>query len=484
MATFVGNDAPLVKTQARCLSPKASRKKPQGNFRLASCVQENANCKLVNLELKPHQDSLQNNISEVTRLTQSLLSKICQPNGRINITIYSLMWGGFGDFMHGVQLQRYLLDTIPNLNLHWVLFYETKKKLEIIQSLLRGFQDLKSVVYFFETRKVVLSNQKQLRNHPPSLSIICPVKLEREMVEKFPISIEDSIFLGEITDKDYICHPAYVNLKFGFHERLGIGLPFKHPSYTQPYPLDRCPGSYLLPRNRFFFSYFYCKISEGNFINWYNYIEIMHAISPDAVKTLYFVSNMEADDCFFRLIEPESSKKLCKSKSRQTYMETMLISRSCINRVIYFKKQKDNTFSQQIFSINPKARRWVCIVNPFPLQNHEFYTYMRESHRIVGCTGDSSLSEAVSLNKIPYYDSFCAYKLDAIKQLALYTRFEDMAHYLLDLHKNKTNVDLLLRLLAIKAPLFELGCIPNAYEVISRAILAGLSPKNESPPHV
>ena len=440
------------------------------SIRLATPVKDNVSLPKMEFKAlqailaKSYENSLKTNIDLVAALTRSRLNTIRQLDGRINITIYTLMCGGLGDFMYGVQLQKYLLDTVPNLNLRWILLYQGAKDLEIVERLLQGFQDLNSTIYFYDVLRLNIAKEKELSNLPPSLSIVCPTTCRPCIYTRFSIPTSQSILLGEISGSSNFKTEFAIHLKCGLSAYSGIGLPFKHPDYINSFPLNRCVGSTFLPKGKkFFFSYFYCKIAAENFVNWYTYIEVMMCLSPKSEKDTFFISNMKLDECVHQLLisSIEFSKKLS--------------SQSKINKIIYLEKQKNDDFRKKIFVLNSKASRNICVINPFPLQNYEFYTYMKESHLIVGCTGDSSFTEAISLNKIPYYDSYCDIKNSALKNLYLYTDHFDMAYYLQDLERNKTNIKLLRDLLSIKEPMFRLDKIPNAYKVISQAILRGVS---------
>ncbi len=46
----------------------------------------------------------------------------------------------------------------------------------------------------------------------------------------------------------------------------------------------------------------------------------------------------------------------------------------------------------------------ITLLDPFPLHNAEFIQYIKESERVVGCTGDSSFSQVIAAGKIPFYE--------------------------------------------------------------------------------
>jgi hypothetical protein len=44
------------------------------------------------------------------------------------------------------------------------------------------------------------------------------------------------------------------------------------------------------------------------------------------------------------------------------------------------------------------------LINPYPLDQKEFYTLLSHTNRLVACTGDHSLTEAISFDRLPFYE--------------------------------------------------------------------------------
>jgi hypothetical protein len=101
-------------------------------------------------------------------------------------------------------------------------------------------------------------------------------------------------------------------------------------------------------------------------------------------------------------LEKEKSKKLDLIMAAPDL--DRLIDRNFLNdcgiRKIVHIKQGEVTSESELGEEGKELR----LIDPFPLSHHDFKIILLNSHPLTGCTGDQSLCEALSFQKIPFYD--------------------------------------------------------------------------------
>ncbi|MBA3237078.1 MAG: hypothetical protein H0T62_01855 [Parachlamydiaceae bacterium] len=73
-----------------------------------------------------------------------------------------------------------------------------------------------------------------------------------------------------------------------------------------------------------------------------------------------------------------------------------------IGNIKLIKIENDQIIQEEVslFEYGKELR----LINPFPLDQKEFYTLLSHTNPLVACTGDHSLSEAISFDRLPFYE--------------------------------------------------------------------------------
>lgn len=214
---------------------------------------------------------LRQSLLNCVELIKKIAPNIKTLDGKYRITIYTSFIAGSGDLMHGQTLIRKLQQDVPNIKLHWILFYRhNDKDLEKITS----FLDKKKLIHIdihIVNHNNVTHAKKLFSNYPNSLSIICPIlSVPIRIGELLPFQKKECIKLSELTyTEDYPLYEGTVRklgayFHFGFSKKHGIGLPVTKINEKDILDLNKCVGSSLLPIDQtYYFNYFF-KVDKMN----------------------------------------------------------------------------------------------------------------------------------------------------------------------------------------------------------------------------
>lgn len=434
------------------------------------------------------------NISKLVEISRRLSPQIRDSSGEFNINLYTLLAGGLGDLFHGINFQKFLIDTIPNLSIRWIIIREgfayddPEKNKETVINILKSYHSLSKMILFYEYFSPLNDYSKIIEARPKGLPVISPVLLPQWLMKKLQIPPKDSILIHEISCTREHPDSYGIDFSFGFCDIFGIGLPFSHPDNSVIRPLEKCSAYPLLPeKQKYFFAYF--SFGEPTdyemYRKWLQYLTLMldliHSDEPPS-----FVCNWKVNRVFdiLRGKTPPKSKplphileKIKKANLPYTY-DTDLRS------IAYFYKDDENTFQKEEIVVNPNSMRSIRIINPFPISHDEFLALMKASHRIVGCTGDSSFTEAILLDKVPFYEESYAtmFKYPTLRDLSKYTLNNKVSQYMSKLNSMHIDQALLKELLTFEGDAFYLSSIPNGYKIIAQALHYGLDAHNGDEP--
>jgi len=83
-------------------------------------------------------------------------------------------------------------------------------------------------------------------------------------------------------------------------------------------------------------------------------------------------------------------------------LHTEFLKQQGIAKIQIIKIQEGRVTQEEI-SLSEKGKA-LRMINPFPLEQIDFHTLLTCTYPLVGCTGDHSFNEAVSFDRIPFYE--------------------------------------------------------------------------------
>ena len=402
---------------------------------------------------------IKSQLQKIKDLAEKKASQILDERGRRNLTVFTYVVGGMGDLVHGINLQKYLKLKIPNIALHWIIISDKKySSVEKIETFLDTYSGLNDTQVILPQETLDTAETPLFPNHPESLSIVCPVTLPEYKESLLPLKYSESIFLQEIYRSQKPRENYSGHIQFGFSALNGVGLPIVRLEASEICPLNKCLGFKFLPKkDPFFFAYFSQYNNAQTFEKCYQFISIMNQSVKESTPT--FVMNWNAAEGFDTFFKDDIRKKLS------------------MKRIEYFGKGVGNTFKKTVIDLNPTKKKTVRVINPFPIPRDQFLSFMKSSRKIVGCTGDSSLSEAIALDKIPYYDPswyITVLKGETLTDLSDFTTHSYIGVYLKNIFVMQNQVSCIERLLEFEDHQFAIDRDTTGYDILCQAILAGL----------
>jgi hypothetical protein len=153
-------------------------------------------------------------------------------------------------------------------------------------------------------------------------------------------------------------------------------IPFKQFLFTTAQPAREELENYLTHHEPFV-----AYVKAGSFYQM-AYIYTLVALQEKAPKSVIDVFIPEVD---INYLELDYLKKHGIAKIKCVKIDQL-------GQII----EKEHTVAQE--------GKEIRFINPYPLNQTDFYTLMLHCNPLVGCTGDHSMSEAFSFNRLPFYE--------------------------------------------------------------------------------
>src|SRR5581483_6538268 len=89
-------------------------------------------------------------------------------------------------------------------------------------------------------------------------------------------------------------------------------------------------------------------------------------------------------------------------KVKTEFLDLDFLKQQGIAKIQVISFEKNQTSIEEISLSNEGGV--LRLINPFPLEQSDFYSLMTSTSFLVGCTGDNSLSEVLSFGRLPFYE--------------------------------------------------------------------------------
>lgn len=84
------------------------------------------------------------------------------------------------------------------------------------------------------------------------------------------------------------------------------------------------------------------------------------------------------------------------------YLDLEFLKEQGIGKLKVIKIENGRQIENEI--VIAETGKEMRLINPFPLEQSDFHTLLAHTNPLVGCTGDHSLSEAISFDRLPFYE--------------------------------------------------------------------------------
>lgn len=84
------------------------------------------------------------------------------------------------------------------------------------------------------------------------------------------------------------------------------------------------------------------------------------------------------------------------------YLDMEFLKSQGIGKIKIIKTENDKIIEDEI-KLDDKGKE-LRLIDPFPLEQKDFHTLLAHTNPLVGCTGDHSVSEAFSFDRLPFYE--------------------------------------------------------------------------------
>lgn len=285
---------------------------------------------------------------------------------------------GVGDYYHILNAAEWIKSKFPKLNVSMLISHMDAK----LPSVVRKPFDPQIEACFFNSDEIPANVYFMLQQSDHIIEMSQKIR-DQEIEEIINYKRDRYRFIGE----------------YGYSSKHPMGLKFDHLGIIIK---DKAPTDSLLFLKNGGLKHFLFGTDAPSMDDVDKYLSTHEPyIAYLKVGSYYQTGFIYTTAALFRS-SPKQTIDLILPKIKMEYLHTGFLKDQGIAKIKVIKIKKEQVFKEEF--ILAKEGKELRLIDPFPLEQVDFYTLLNCTNPLVGCTGDHSITEAISFNRVPFYE--------------------------------------------------------------------------------